>query len=183
MEVQSLVVIEALASGTPIVGLSNETVDELVDDNVGIRLPAEASPQEFAAAVQHICELPTGDYQKLCAGARQRVINLDWSNVMEKTITAYDEVLGLQKNTPKHITGEELVDKYLTILPPGRLKDEVAEILTSIAIPRPPSMAYAHLVSLTGLNMAASMMAYPLLKVPMVRISRPGKPPSKFRRR
>ena len=29
MEVQSLVVIEALASGTPVVGLSNETIDEL----------------------------------------------------------------------------------------------------------------------------------------------------------
>jgi hypothetical protein len=87
------------------------------------------------------------------------------------------------QNTPKRINGEELLHKYLTILPPGRLKDDVAEILNSIAIPRPPSPAYARLVSLTGLNMAASMVAYPLLKVPLVRVSRPGKPPIKFRRR
>ncbi|MCX6724912.1 MAG: glycosyltransferase, partial [Candidatus Shapirobacteria bacterium] len=38
MEVQSLVIIEALASGTPVVGLANETVDELVDSSVGFRL-------------------------------------------------------------------------------------------------------------------------------------------------
>jgi len=59
----------------------------------------------------------------------------------------------------------------------------VAEILTSIAIPRPPSTAYARVVSLTGLNIAASMVTYPLLKVPPVRINRQGKPPFKFKRR
>ena len=31
MEVQSLAVLEALASGTPVLGLSNETIDELID--------------------------------------------------------------------------------------------------------------------------------------------------------
>jgi glycosyltransferase involved in cell wall biosynthesis len=48
LEVQSLVVIEALASGIPVVGLANETVDELIDDAFGRRLPKETTPAEFA---------------------------------------------------------------------------------------------------------------------------------------
>jgi len=51
MEVQSLVVIEALGSGTPVEGLSNETVNELVDDTVGCRLPKEATAAEFTRSV------------------------------------------------------------------------------------------------------------------------------------
>ncbi len=35
MEVQSLAIIEALASGSPVIGLGNETVDELVDETNG----------------------------------------------------------------------------------------------------------------------------------------------------
>jgi glycosyltransferase involved in cell wall biosynthesis len=86
MEVQSLVIIEALASGTPVVGLSNETVDELVDASDGIRLSKDASPREFAAAVHKICELGEAEYRKLCENSRSRVNTLDWSIVMEKTL-------------------------------------------------------------------------------------------------
>ena len=89
MEVQSLVVIEALASGTPVVGLSNETVDELVDDTVGARLPKEASPAEFAAAVERLCSLPQADYDRLCENARRRVQHLDWSTVADALTDAY----------------------------------------------------------------------------------------------
>ena len=88
-EVQSLVIIEALASGTPVVGLSNETVDELVDDTVGVRLPKETSPSEFAAAVNRLCRLPQADYDRLCARARERVKHLDWTVVAGAMLEAY----------------------------------------------------------------------------------------------
>jgi 1,2-diacylglycerol 3-alpha-glucosyltransferase len=93
MEVQSLVVIEALASGTPVIGLSNETIDELVDDSVGGRLPKEAAAEEFARRVERICALPQSDYDRLCANARARVRLMDWSAVVAKTAEAYEAIL------------------------------------------------------------------------------------------
>ncbi|MFO8036923.1 MAG: glycosyltransferase [Anaerolineales bacterium] len=93
MEVQSLVVIEALASGTPVVGLSNETIDELVDEHVGFRLDKETSPAEFAKHVQRICQLPKEAYGEMCRQARERVKHLDWSEVVAQTTAAYQKVL------------------------------------------------------------------------------------------
>jgi len=93
MEVQSLVVIEALASGTPVVGLANETVDELVDDTVGCRVPSEATPEEFARSVERICGLPQTEYDRLCENARRRVETLDWSVVVGRTSDAYEKIL------------------------------------------------------------------------------------------
>jgi 1,2-diacylglycerol 3-alpha-glucosyltransferase len=93
MEVQSLVVIEALASGTPVVGLSNETVDELVDDTVGCRLSKEATPAEFARSVERVCALPQAEYDRLCDQARRRVQALDWSSVVRQTSDAYEKIL------------------------------------------------------------------------------------------
>jgi glycosyltransferase involved in cell wall biosynthesis len=89
MEVQSLSVIEALASGTPVVGLANETVDELVDDSVGCRLSKETEPQEFAACIEKLSLLPAQAYDELCTNARARVEHLNWSNVIEQTTAAY----------------------------------------------------------------------------------------------
>ncbi len=56
MEVQSLAIIEALASGSPVIGLGNETVDELVDETNGVRLPNDTSAEEFAAAIRSVCD-------------------------------------------------------------------------------------------------------------------------------
>jgi glycosyltransferase involved in cell wall biosynthesis len=93
MEVQSLVVIEALASGTPVVGLANETIDELVDETVGYRLPKDSPPAEFARRVEQICSLPQAEYDRLCDQSRERVRHLDWRSVVARTAEAYAEVL------------------------------------------------------------------------------------------
>jgi 1,2-diacylglycerol 3-alpha-glucosyltransferase len=90
MEVQSLVVIEALASGTPVVGLSNETVDELVDEGDGAWLPKDSPPPEFAATVVRLCTLPQAEYERLCQHARYRVRHLDWANVTQQAVEMYD---------------------------------------------------------------------------------------------
>ena len=103
MEVQSLVVIEALASGTPVVGLSNETIDELVDDQVGVHLAKDAEPEKFAAAIERIAALEDEQYQAMCARARKKVDHLDWANIVEGTADAYQQ---LMKSRPS-LTREE----------------------------------------------------------------------------
>jgi hypothetical protein len=130
MEVQSLVVIEALASGTPVVGLSNETIDELVDQEVGSWLPKETIPQQFAENVQRICTLPRSEYEKLCENARERVSHLDWSNIIDKTVSAYGELIeekdSVTGTVPPREEGAMLVDLVST-LPSGEVKDILTE--------------------------------------------------------
>jgi glycosyltransferase involved in cell wall biosynthesis len=94
LEVQSLTVIEALASGTPVVGLANETIDELVDDKVGRCLPRDAAPNEFARSVEQVCSLPQAEYDRLCRQARDRVALMDWTQVADATAAAYETLVG-----------------------------------------------------------------------------------------
>ena len=96
MEVQSLVVIEALASGTPVVGLSNETIDELINDDVGAWLAKNQKPSEFARQVERVCSSSREEYRQLCQNAQDRVAHLDWSNVVEATTRAYREILTIK---------------------------------------------------------------------------------------
>lgn len=93
MEVQSLAVIEALASGTPVIGLANETIDELVDKTVGLRLEKDTSPREFAQKVKQLCSLAKEDYERLCWNARKRVSHLDWQEVVKQLEKAYRELI------------------------------------------------------------------------------------------
>jgi 1,2-diacylglycerol 3-alpha-glucosyltransferase len=96
MEVQSLVVIEALASGTPVVGLSNETIDELVSEDVGAWLAKDQKPAMFAAQIERICNLPPDDYLEICQNAQDRVKHLDWSTIVTSTVEAYREILKIK---------------------------------------------------------------------------------------
>lgn len=121
MEVQSLVVIEALASGTPVVGLSNETIDELIDDDVGCRLPKDASPERFAACVERICTLSQPQYDRLCENARDRVSHLDWSNVVDQTVAAYRQLMQ-EKPSVARARGPVLAN-LVSFLPPGEVRE------------------------------------------------------------
>lgn len=115
LEVQSLAVIEALASGTPVVGLANQTVDELVDDAVGRRLPADASPVEFARAVQRICALPPADYAVMCAAARARVQSLDWQAVVARNQAVYEDLIARQVRLGVGLRGVSLWSPWLVV--------------------------------------------------------------------
>jgi glycosyltransferase involved in cell wall biosynthesis len=125
MEVQSLVVIEALASGTPVVGLSNETIDELVDAEVGRWLPSDADPVTFARCVERLCALPQPEYDELCAKARDRVKAFDWANVIAMTAGAYRVLLeerasGAQKDQAR------LAD-LVAFLPSGEIREVLVD--------------------------------------------------------
>ncbi len=124
MEVQSLSVIEALASGTPVVGLANETVDELVDDSVGYRLSKETAPQAFAACIKKLSSLPAPAYEDLCTNAQARVEHLNWSNIIEQTIAAYQTLI----NEKRPLREQELererrrLKELISFFPAGDIK-------------------------------------------------------------
>jgi glycosyltransferase involved in cell wall biosynthesis len=125
LEVQSLVILEALASATPVVGLSNETIDELVDRAVGSRLPKDADPQTFARHVERICNLSQPKYNRICQNARERISGYDWTNVMKLTIATYQT---LQREIPP-VTEESRASltKMIALLPPGEVRDILLE--------------------------------------------------------
>jgi 1,2-diacylglycerol 3-alpha-glucosyltransferase len=97
LEVQSLVIIEALASGTPVVALANDTTVDLIDEHVGCCLPANATPEQFARQVDAICNLSPVEYATMCDAARERVRNLDWSNIVKENIIAYNELVEIKR--------------------------------------------------------------------------------------
>ncbi|MGD2145231.1 MAG: glycosyltransferase [Anaerolineae bacterium] len=130
MEVQSLVVLEALASGTPVVGLSNETTIELVDDKVGHLLPKDAPPKEFAACVDRICNLPQSQYDELSRCARDRVSPFDWSNVIDQALTAYRELAENRQSITK-VEGAVLAD-LVSFLPAGEVREILKARIASV---------------------------------------------------
>lgn len=96
-EVQSLAVLEALASGTPVIGLSNETIDEFADGIGCICLPKGTSPAQFAEKILDICRLPQEHYARLCEDAKSRVAHLDWDAIAQRTTEVYAEIIKLKK--------------------------------------------------------------------------------------
>lgn len=121
MEVQSLAVIEALASGTPVVGLANETNEELVDDSVGFCLEKKTSPKFFAEKVQKIFSLSQREYEALCRQARKKVVHLDWPIIVEQTKRAYLELIEEKKNKDKGIELKK-IKEILELLPTSKFK-------------------------------------------------------------
>ncbi len=140
MEVQSLVIIEALASGTPVVGLSNETIDELVNDEVGKWLPKDTPPAVFAQHVEAIASLTPEAYTALCLRARERVRHLDWSQVMAQTIRAYETLIqGQQKVTRQQHTN---LRRAVRLMPPGELRSALWRYLLTLEklLPQTPAV-------------------------------------------
>jgi len=130
MEVQSLAVIEALASGTPVVGLSNETIDELVDEKVGCWLPENAAPVFFARHVSEICNLSRREYAQMCCNARRRVAHLGWPRVQEMTFDAYDALLS--ECTANEDKPEVQVDRIIALIPSKELHETLIERVTRL---------------------------------------------------
>jgi len=114
-EVQSLVIIEALASGTPIISLNNETTSEFVDSSVGCNFNASTSPEVFATKVRDFSELSAIAYKEMCANARKKVTGLDWSDIAIQTLAMYKEVLVSKDKTQRRLNGLKKLLKYIDI--------------------------------------------------------------------
>jgi glycosyltransferase involved in cell wall biosynthesis len=90
-EGMSNAMLEAMASGLPIVTTRCEGVDELVEDN-GIVVD-RADARSIADAIKSLVE-DEHLYQRMCAKARQRAENFTWTAVADKYIECYRTVVG-----------------------------------------------------------------------------------------
>jgi glycosyltransferase involved in cell wall biosynthesis len=92
MEVQSLVVLESLASGTPVIGLSNETIDQLIDNKVGVRLASEVTPEQFADAILQFDQRAAENYSQYSQNCRDRAQDYSWGKVIPQTLDLYQQI-------------------------------------------------------------------------------------------
>ena len=57
-------ILEALASGTPVIGISNETIDELINGKNGIKLEKDVTPKQFAKTIKKFLDKNDKQYEK-----------------------------------------------------------------------------------------------------------------------
>lgn len=91
-EGQGVVLLEALASGTPVVASDVDGIREVVTPEVGLRVPP-ANPAALAAALAEVL----GDANRrraMSVTARQRAVeHYDWANIAQRYLAVYAEIL------------------------------------------------------------------------------------------
>lgn len=93
IEVQSLTVIESLASGTPVIALRNAATSELIKNNYnGEVLSQNLSPQKFAQVLERYLNKKEKAYEMLSRNSRQSIDFLDYSNVSQAYLKLYNSV-------------------------------------------------------------------------------------------
>jgi glycosyltransferase involved in cell wall biosynthesis len=90
-EGMSNAMLEAMASGLPIITTRCEGVDELISDN-GVVVEKD-SAEALAEAINNLAENKKA-YGTMCALARKRAENFDWDKVANGYIKLYQQVLG-----------------------------------------------------------------------------------------
>jgi 1,2-diacylglycerol 3-alpha-glucosyltransferase len=100
-EAQSLVIIEALASGTPVIALENETTKELVNRKNGLVLPQETSPEIFAQKLNSYVKQAMENYSVISDYCRQSVAKFDLEQVAERILSAYQEAIKINRQKAK----------------------------------------------------------------------------------
>ena len=99
-ETFGLVILEAMASGIPVVAVAAGAFNELVHDQVGI-LCQPNQPQAMADAVR---ELFAGDPQRLGRQARLHAeLHYSWDKVVQALLTHYQAVLGSHQALAAHV--------------------------------------------------------------------------------
>ena len=113
-EVQSLAVIESLASGTPVIGLENTTTTELVkNDYNGYLLNAKSTPEEFAQIVSKYLNITQGKYEKLSENARKSVGFLEYSKISQRYIDFYSNLIAYPVDERRKMMGiKEVIDFF-----------------------------------------------------------------------
>ena len=97
-EVQSLVIIESLAAGKPVIALENEATRELVNKLNGIVFPQSTSPKEFAKKVKLFVSATNKNYEAISGICREGVNRFDVKIVSDKVAKAYKDVIKTHKN-------------------------------------------------------------------------------------
>jgi glycosyltransferase involved in cell wall biosynthesis len=89
-EGMSNAMLEAMASGLPIITTRCEGVEELVADN-GI-VVEEAQPEAIAEAIENLAD-DRRAYKQMSAAARKQAEQFSWKSVAERYLNLYNKVL------------------------------------------------------------------------------------------
>lgn len=89
-EAQSLVIIQALASGKPVIGLANETIDELITNKNGLCVSKKTTPSRFAREIIKFVE--KSNYKKLSLQAIKDSKRFDINIVISKIEKCYQRL-------------------------------------------------------------------------------------------
>lgn len=90
-EGQGVVLLEALASGTPCVGSAVGGIQDVITEDVGRLVPAENAA---ALAQAMIAVLEADDWEVLSRNARRRIEEVyDWKNLAMRLVSMYQQVL------------------------------------------------------------------------------------------
>jgi glycosyltransferase involved in cell wall biosynthesis len=115
-EVQSLSVIEALASGTPVIGLANTTTVELVKDGVnGSVLSEKSTPEEFAKVLDKYLNVSNREYDRLSEASKKSVEFLDYRNVSKQFSDLYIRIVKENGIPKRKNRGIEYVRKFFSL--------------------------------------------------------------------
>ena len=97
-----LIVLEAMASGLPVVGVASGGVAESVDEGVG-QLALRSTPEEFAAAIEALFER---DVAAVGAAARARASSEHgWDRVFTRLSAVYAELTGAEAFGSQRVRG------------------------------------------------------------------------------
>lgn len=175
-EVQSTAILESLASGTPVVALSNQTVDEFIDEKVGYNLPQNTSPEIFAQKVKAVCDLDSTKYKQICRDAKNRVERFDLNQVVDRMEQIYSGYISDNSPKTRSSTNQQL-KSLITNIPEGTIRTTIEETLDEWETKRnnkktnqkkPKSMRSLNKISITTLilttvTIVISAIAYFLL--------------------
>ncbi|MCC6457426.1 MAG: glycosyltransferase [Caldilineaceae bacterium] len=88
-EGQGVVLLEALASGTPVVASDVDGIRDVVVPEVGYRVPP-ADPAALAAALEQMLTIDAAGWQRLSQQARQCAVDLyDWDKIGARFVEIY----------------------------------------------------------------------------------------------
>lgn len=120
LEVQSLVLLEAMSNGIPVVALANETVREylggysyVIDDE-----SEEIKVQKFVDAINEITSLDKDSFQELERSLKKRVEKNDPERVVEQLESLYSKYLGKKLKTSLAFNLNFALNKVVSTLRP-----------------------------------------------------------------
>lgn len=91
-EGQGVVLLEALASGTPVVASDVDGIREVVTPEVGYRVPAQ-DPPALAAALEKLLR-NDNSWQRMSQQARQRAVDhYDWDKIGAQFVALYERMI------------------------------------------------------------------------------------------
>lgn len=113
-EAQSLVIVESLASGKPVIGLENETVLELVNKNNGLLCSKKITPREFAFKISNFIE--SCDYKELSKKARGSINKFKIEKVVSKIEDVYKSTTYSNRQNGRRYIAKYYQEIFKTII-------------------------------------------------------------------